>query len=277
MSYTLRAVVVGIDEYSDPRYRRISKLQCASNDAQAIASVLQTSTAYRLEANNPYLLTNKQTTERAVRSVMDKNFATGGLNRNTIALFYFAGHGVLKNERIYLCCHDMDFTSPEHGGIRLNQVYEWLTESSAECTIAIIDACFSGGLTTNMLDHVSAAERAKRAIEDLKAPDGKTIAIFAACGSDQQAREDIRLGHGIFTHQLLLGLRGRASDQDGIVTLSDLVSYLLKSFANEKQKPQISFRGSSYIPLWKDLSPVHSPTYGYQATPSHKPENPRVR
>jgi hypothetical protein len=254
MNYTLRAVVVGIDKYSDRRYQHISKLQCARNDAQAIDTALRSSNnTYRLETLR--LLRDEEATERAVRNAVDVHIAPRGFERNAIALFYFAGHGVLKNGRVYLCCHDVDFASPEHGGIRLNHVYEWLTEGSAECAIAIIDACFSGGLTNDVLDYVTAAEHARRAFQDIKAREGKTIAIFTACGSSQQAREDIHLKHGIFTYQFLRGLRdGEAADQDGTVTLSDLVSYLLKSFADKEQKPQISFRSSASIPLMKKSS-----------------------
>jgi Caspase domain len=272
MSYSLRAVVVGIDKYSDRRYQQISRLQCARNDAQAIESVLRSSdNAYHLESLR--LLRDEEANERAVRHAVDTHIAPRGFERNAIALFYFAGHGVLKDGRVYLCCHDVDFASPEHGGIRLNNVYEWLTEGSAECAIAIIDACFSGGLTNDVLDYVTAVEHARRAFQDIKARDGKTIAIFTACESSQQAREDLNLKHGLFTYQFLRGLRdGEAVDQDGEVTLSGLGNYLLKSFDGKEQKPQINLRSSASIPLRKGLLPAR---YSLAPLPD-KPVRPSV-
>jgi hypothetical protein len=252
VSYTLRAVVVGIDEYTHARQQNISQLQCARNDAQEVANMLHISTALRLEADTPHLLTNKQASKRVVHRAINDCFSRHNPDPKTISLFYFAGHGVVKNEQVYLCCHDVDFYYPElEGGIRLNEVYDWLKTCSAECAIAIIDACFSGGLATENSAHVSAAEHARHAIQDMKAPDGKNIAIMAACRSDQQAREDPLQKHGFFTRQLLLGLRdGQARDPDGTVTLVGLINYLGKSFAHEHhQKPKFSFNVSDPIIL----------------------------
>lgn len=257
MNYILRAVVVGINEYSNPRYREESRLLFAQNDAQDVASTLRTSTAFRLEPDNPHILLNNRATERTVRTAMQETFSSRSYDRNTIALFYFAGHGVCRNNRVFLCCHDVDFADPEHGGIRLNDIYDWLASSSAECAIAIIDACFSGGIMANRFDHISAAEQAQQAIEAMRGPDGKTMFIFAACRADQKARENNQLQHGLFTYQMLRGLRGDAAqDSDGTVYLFGLANFLTKQFANERQRPQITMRGGQAIPLWHSTSPA---------------------
>ena len=252
MGYMLRAVVVGINEYGDTRYRVETRLLYAQKDAQEIASALSNSTAFQVEPGNPHVLTNTQATERAVRDAMKNTFSTRSYDRNTIALFYFAGHGIPRDNRIFLCCQDVDFADPEHGGIRLNDVYDWLASSSAECAIAIIDACFSGGIIANRVDYMSAAERAKQAIEALRGPDGKTMVIFAACRGDQEARENRRIKHGIFTYEILRGLRdGEARDNDGNVYILGLANYLTQRFASDRQKPQITMRGGQPVALWQ--------------------------
>ncbi len=269
MDYMLRSLVVGIDEYADIRYRDTARLRYARSDALSIAETLRTSTAFRLEADNPYLLTNQKASADEVRRVMDGLFSPERLNRKTIALFYFAGHGVLKDGRVFLCYHDVDFAHPEQKGIDLQQVYHWLTTSGAACTIAILDTCFSGGFTNNAQKSTSIAEQARRAIVDPHAPDGKTMAIFAACQSDQQAREDPQLGHGLFTYHILRGWQaGEAHDPDGMVTLSGLKNYLLYQFEHELQKPKLSLVSASRIPLWRWAPPV--------LEPPASPETPRV-
>jgi uncharacterized caspase-like protein len=253
MGTMLRAVVVGINEYKDERYRQKARLQFASSDAQEIAALLGHSQTFTTES--VVLLQNEKATRKAVRDSLNSTFSQRSFDSNTIALFYFAGHGIVNphDKRISLCCHDVDFTDPEAGGIRLNDVYDWLASSSAECVIAIIDACFSGGMVAGNVDHVSASQRAMQAIEALRYPEGKTVAIFAACGSDEKARERASLRHGIFTYELVRGWRDGAAQErrDGIVYLLGLANFLTQDLTKYVQKPQITMRSSRPIALWQ--------------------------
>lgn len=247
----LRAVVVGIDEYKDQQYGEKARLRFASSDARDIASLLHNSKAFTVERVT--LLQNKEATRKMMQTSLKDTFSSRSFDTNTIALFYFAGHGIVNpyDKRISLCSHDVDFTDPEAGGIRLNDVYDLLASSSAECVIAIIDACFSGGMVVGHVDHLSAAEKAAQAIELLHHREGKTIAIFAACASDEAARERPRLGHGIFTYELLRGWRdGAAQEKSGYVYLLGLANFLTQDLTKYTQKPQISIRGSRPFALW---------------------------
>ena len=268
MGIMLRAVVVGINEYKDEKYRHKARLSFASSDAEKIASLLQISTIFTAE--KVMLLTNEEATRKKVRESLDTTFTRRPSDSNTIALFYFAGHGIVNqnDKRISLCCHDVDFADPESGGIRLNDIYEWIASTSAECVIVILDACFSGGIVVGPVGHLSAAQQALQAIETLRYPEGKTVAIFAACGSDEAARERKKLSHGIFTYEILRGWRdGEAREKkDGIVYLLGLANFLTQDPAKYIQKPQITIRGSRPIALWRReelatdlLSPLAQP------------------
>ena len=252
MGTMLRAVVVGINEYKDERYRQQARLHFASSDAQEIAALLGLSQTFTSES--VALLQNEKATRKAVRDSLNSTFSQRSFDGNTIAFFYFAGHGIVNphDKRTSLCCYDVDFTDPEAGGIRLNDIYDWLASSSAECVIAIIDACFSGGMVAGNVDHQSASQRAMQAIEALRYPEGKTVVIFAACGSNEEARERKGLGHGIFTHELLRGWRyGAAAEKDGKVYLLGLANFLTQDLTKYVQKPQITIRGSRPVPLWQ--------------------------
>jgi uncharacterized caspase-like protein len=254
MSVMLRAVVVGINEYKDEKYRHKARLRFARTDAQGVASLLRNSKMFTAEKVT--LLTDEEATRKNVRDSLDTTFTRRPFDSNTIALFYFAGHGIVNqnDKRISLCCHDVDFADPESGGIRLNDIYDWLASSSAECVIAVIDACFSGGIVAGYVDHMSVAQQAMQAIETLRYPEGKTVAIFAACSSDETAREREKLSHGIFTYELLRGWgEGEAQDkQDGIVYLMGLAHFLTRDLTKYSQKPQITIRGSKPIALWQE-------------------------
>jgi hypothetical protein len=67
MGMMLRAVVVGINEYKDERYREKAHLRFASGDAKAIADLLrspQAAKAFTVESLT--LLTDAEATRKAV-------------------------------------------------------------------------------------------------------------------------------------------------------------------------------------------------------------------
>lgn len=249
----LRATVVGLNEYADKRTRE-HWLHYAYADAKAIAELLGSSRTLQVERID--LLTNERATDTAVRNSLQYTFASSRYASGTIALFYFAGHGTPHplDDRIILCCHDVEPNNPNRGGIRLNDIYDMLHSSGADCNIAIIDACFSGDIINvqnlKRVYHVSPAEQAKKAIETLQGREDKTIAIFAACRASEQARETSERGHGIYTDELLHGWRdGLARDEAGVVSLLGLAHYLSRRFARDKQVPQFTIRGSGQIAL----------------------------
>jgi hypothetical protein len=271
----LRATIVGINEYKDERYRDKARLHCARADADEIARILALSAAFRVEPQKLHLLTDERATVRAVRESLNTVFTRQASGTNTIALFYFAGHGLhnRKDDLISLCCYDVDFTDPSsQGGLRLNDIYQYLMTSSAECNIAIIDACFSGGIIDQTyISYSTAAEQARRAIEALRGPEGKTVAVFAACRSDQESRESRKHGHGIYTYRLLCGLRdGEACDNDGVVSLWGLARYLAKSFEQDRQVPRTSILSGKEIALWRGTPPVGT----ISPPPTPRPEAP---
>lgn len=253
MTTLLRAVIIGINEYADKRCDEQSRLKFAQADAEEMARVLRTSPALRVEHIDTH--TNGGATRKKVLDSLHSVFTDRLPGQSTIALFYFSGHGLHnpKDDRIWLCCSDVDFSDPNVGGIRLNDIYEMLMRSSAECAIAIIDACYSGGIidTGYFYTHMSPAEHAKRAIEALRAPGGKAMAVFAACRENKAAREDNTNKHGIYTQALLKGWRdGEARGSDGNVTPWSLADYLANHFAGDRQVPRASIVASKPVILW---------------------------
>jgi hypothetical protein len=275
MSFLLRAVVIGVNEYID---RRLSNLLFARKDAIEIYNVLQTSTAFRLEAEHSCVLLNAEATECSVRAALDHLFAQRSFESRTINLLYFAGHGIhwRHDDLTYLCCHDVDVANPRYRGVCLSDIYKWFTSSSAECVIAIIDACFSGGLVVSpQIDYWSPAERARQAIEVQRGPDGKTAAFLAACSSNGQTRENERYRHGVYTYHLLRGWRGGgARDDDGIVRLTGLINYMERTLEQGWQKPASSIRGSGSIPLWQAARPASAPGAPQPPIPGLLPGTP---
>jgi hypothetical protein len=239
MTATLRGLIVGINKYKDIHYRE-KPLYFARADAEEIASVFHRSNALQVEQGKLKVLINETATHENVWRGLHEVFASGlHDDQNTIALFYFAGHGVIdpiEGDSILLGCQDVNYMNPTQGGVPLNEIYRLVQRTSAGCSIAIIDACFSGGIIDNKrVSHESPAQLARRAIELVRCNDDKTIAIFAACSSDQPAREDPEAGHGVYTNEILHALRdGEARDNQGIVDISGLAAYLVQRFAEDQ-------------------------------------------
>lgn len=259
MTKTVRAVIVGINEYRDVRFIE-KKLRFARADAEEIARVIYQSNAFRVEKLE--LHTNEfASQERVWRSLNNVFPPHYNFDSNTIAIFYFAGHGLrdpIEGERILLGCYDVDVANPMKGGIPLSSIYNLLLRSAAGCSIAIIDACFSGAIVDlKRIEHETPVEQAKKAIGALQGADDKTIAIFASCRADQAAREEEERGHGIYTDELLQGWRdGKARDEQGVVDLSGLATFLGRRFAEDEQAPRSSVLSGRPVILWQHEPPT---------------------
>jgi hypothetical protein len=261
MTREVRAVIVGINEYQDPRYLE-KKLRFARADAEEIARAISLSSELRVQKDRLKLLTNQiATQERVWRSLNDVFPPHLNFDSTTIAIFYFAGHGMkdpIEGERILLGCYDVDVANPMKGGIPLGSIYNLLLRSSAGCSIAIIDACFSAAvMDLKRVEHETPVEQARKAIGALQGADDKTIAIFAACRADQAAREEEERGHGVYTHELLQGWRdGKARDENGFVDVSGLATYLTRRFAEDEQAPRSSVLSGRPVVLWRHEPPA---------------------
>lgn len=252
----VRAVVVGINEYQD-RQLLENKLNYARADAEEIARVISMSNVLDVKMGKLQLLTNQYATQEAMWRSLNEVFPFHyNFDSDTIAIFYFAGHGMrdpIDGTRILLGCYDVDAKNPMKGGIPLSNIWDLLQKSSAGCSIAIIDACFSGALVDlKSREDGTPVEQARKAIGALQGADGKTVAIFMACRADQAAREEAERGHGVYTDELLKGWRdGKARDENGSVDVVGLAAYLNRRFAQDEQIPRSSVLSGRSVVLWQ--------------------------
>ena len=71
----------------------------------------------------------------------------------------------------------------------------------------------------------------------LQAVQGQGKIIVAACTSSQSAFESPAIGHGLFTHALLRGLKGEAKSAQGEVTAASLYDFIDHQVASPDQQP----------------------------------------
>jgi len=106
-------------------------------------------------------------------------------------------------------------------------------------THLVIDACYAGALVgtrgvfgdpnkeTDAKSVSIALQQAKRLIDDDVLARLPNVGVLAAAGSSQQAHEWEPIQAGVFTHELLSGLRGAADvNGDGEITYSEIHAFV---------------------------------------------------
>lgn len=254
----LHAVLVGIDVYQDPA---IPKLACACADARAFRDLLEQRIS--LDERRVILLENERATRRNIMEAVGEDLPNE-LEKNDTVLLYFAGHGsperrsVQDKRSFYLIPYDTNYQKIYSTAIDMDRdIPVWLeriAEAGAKLVVLFLDACFSGaaGGRTFVGPNLQQAPKLPGYLEfddpepaAIRSVDlGAGQAIFSAADTDQVAHEDVVLGHGLFTYQLLNALKrprdGARSVHLGIVYAE--VSDAVRNATGERQEPVLNTR-----------------------------------
>ncbi|MDZ4853203.1 MAG: caspase family protein, partial [Pirellulaceae bacterium] len=217
------AVLIGIDDYAHAK-----KLKYAVADQQALNDELIKSgfdkrqvTLLRDKAESTQFLPFKSNVEKQISLICD--LAEAG----DLVFIAFSGHGRHMSKKSFICPADGKLDEADTM-IALDWVYERLQKCKADLKLVMVDACrdvdpFLGGQRggneperkEEMRAFISSSERL---------PDG--LILLHSCSEGEKANEDENLGHGVFTHFLLEGLRGKADENtNGKVTLGELMLF----------------------------------------------------
>jgi uncharacterized caspase-like protein len=238
------AVIVGVGEY---RNEGITDLRYAGKDAQSVYDFLRSSAAGPFDQDHILLLKDAQATGQAIREALFVFLQKA--NYNDLVVIYFAGHGTPDPTRpgnLYLLPHDADLKALASTGFPMWDVKTALSRHiKAERVIVIADACHSGAAREGMTNPINGS------FEELFTPSRRVI--LTAADDNELSHEDARWGggHGVFTFNLIEGLKGSAdADKNGIVTFSEVSDYVagkVKVDTNGRQSPQRGGLGD--IPL----------------------------
>lgn len=206
----LHAVVVGVDQYQDPC---ISDLKYARADAEAVAELLE-----RIHPNerDVELLVDDKATKHNVMEAIGQRVADRAIDEKDVVLLYFACHGspelsADEDPSRYLILHDTRFHSLYATGIDMeHELPRWFTRiKGPKLVLSLFDACFSGraggrtfeGPRLRQKRAAGHRDAAAVSLRDIELGEGRMM--IAACDDHQEAMEDDRLRHGLFTHYLL--------------------------------------------------------------------------
>ncbi|NNV53987.1 caspase family protein [Limnovirga soli] len=239
---TLHLVVIGIDNYKNPKYN----LNYAKADASSFKDEMQQNNNGIFSKTKLYFITD----ENALKDKIESTFQTviKEAKPKDLFIFYYAGHGVMSNTKnnkeFFIVPYDVTQLygaedALEQKGISATELQDYSKKIPAQKQLFILDACQSAGMIDAIAMRGAAEEKA---IAQLARSTGSHW--LTASGSEQFAAEFSQLGHGVFTYALLQGLKGGAANGDKQITVNELKAYL------EIQVPELSqkYKGSPQYP-----------------------------
>lgn len=229
----LWAVVVGVGRYEDPA---IPRLRYTVPDAEAISQTLVNVAGLKHE--HVMLLTDKTERKPTLRNIRWAlgTFLSRSASKDDTVLIFFAGHGAPEIDprgierdgfAKYLIPSDADADDLYSSALPMDELETIFSRIEAERIVAFLDTCYSGaaGGRTFGSRKTRAGQVDDEFIERLARSKGR--AIITASRSTEVSLELPELGHGVFTHYLIEGLRGAGDgNKDGIVTLQELYEYV---------------------------------------------------
>jgi Caspase domain len=161
------ALVIG-----NSNYQNVAQLPNPANDARAIAQLLNTAGFEVISATD---LTHNQ----MIQAIQDFSGKIAGRGPNTVAMVYYAGHGVQLAGENYLVPVDAKISSePDlvNGSVRLVDVMATLEAIPSRMRIVILDACRNNPFPT--------LNDAGRGLAIVDAPNGSIVGYSTAPGTE---------------------------------------------------------------------------------------------
>jgi len=221
-----RAVLVGVNSYEDSAFE---SLKYAIKDIEDVGSLLSNPEIGEFLPAN--ITTLKDAAHTQVNETLDRELSAAS-NKDSL-LIYFAGHGKAdRNGRLCLAVKSTKTEALISTSLHLETVKAMVQNSPAQRIVLILDCCFGGAAGESL--------RGSALLGDsFEAMSGMGKIIISSCGEFQRARERDELGHGVFTHCLLEGLKtGDAdADKDGKIGIDELFSFvqtLMKKLAADQ-------------------------------------------
>jgi hypothetical protein len=223
------------------RYRALDQdLRFAADDARAIHDGFSTF-AGRLHSNvTAQLLADTSPQAPTAANISEALKVLAGAGPRDTVIVFLAGHGINQGPDYLFLPANAHFAG---GRWQPDTVIDWQVLHSALAgakgrRILVVDTCHAGNAFNPRL---------------IKDAEDANITIFAATDADTLAHEQAALGHGVFTHALMAGLKGRAdTDRNAKIEASEIARYVrqeVTTLTNGRQRPVTHLPVSGDFPL----------------------------
>lgn len=229
----LHILTVALNNYRDGDLR----LKYSINDAEGLISLATEKGRPLFSGIDTYRLHDENVTKEKMEAIFKK--IGDRTKRGDVFLLFMAGHGVTEETdgMYYFLPVDFRYTGPESiagQGISMNDFKRFLTSIQAMKTLLLIDTCNSGSFSEAV---ASRGVTEKTALSKLARTVGR--ATIAASSKNQVALEGYE-GHGVFSYTLLEGMKGKAVNKQGEITINHLATFI------EETLPELTFKKWGY-------------------------------
>ncbi|MGQ9632169.1 MAG: PEGA domain-containing protein [bacterium] len=270
------ALVIGISRYQ--KLPPDQQLKYADRDARIFYDFLASPQGGGFVPEREIvLLTNEEATYPRVMQEIGKIVQRA--DKEDLVYIYFAGHGFVdENKEPWLLTYDSDPDNPYGVSISmeyLNTIVEGKIRSKH--LVLVTDACHSGSIGAPGR-RVGGENLINRYLTELGRAENSLLNISASKPQELSFEEEKwGGGHGVFTYNLVRGLRGEADrDRNGIVTATELQLYVMNKVSEEtgfRQNPEFKGNYDSDLVL-SVVSEVKAPPE--KPAPKPAPEAPPV-
>lgn len=227
---TLHALVIGINEFKNPKLR----LQYAVSDAYLFADTLKKNAIGLFDKIHVNSLTTPELTTSG--NITVELMKLHKINPGDVFVFFVASHGTVDDGQYFLMTSNVGSTSTaklKSDALSQNRIKELIANIPATKKVIVLDTCNAGqmgdaiqvALLTRGMSEEAAIKILSRAV-------GSTI--LSSSTSSQEALEGYQ-GHGLFTWVLTEGMKGKADkSHSGFIKTTDLVDYV------ENEVPEIA-------------------------------------
>ena len=182
---------------------------------------------------NDVQIFNEEGSSEIIRAIDD---FFGAAEADDTLLFYYSGHGRVRNQQLFLCTRNTVIERLHSTAIPESALNGMVSDSFARAKILVLDCCHSGMLKGSEITAGLAGE-------------GRYI-LAAASATGRASDGRLRGMPSPFTYMFTEALLSKAADRDGdgYVDLDDIYAYL-KSTQFDGPRPHRTFGGSGAIPI----------------------------
>ncbi len=229
-----RALIIGIN-----KYRFCSPLNYATNDAEAIAKILEEQ--FGFPKKNITLLLDEKATQKSIRKSFI-GYADKKLTKpDDRILIFFAGHGsTIDGNR-----GEVGFLIPVDGKLEeigtLIRWDEFIRDADlipAKHIFFLMDACY-GGLSLVRKPEFGSM----RFLKDMLQRFSRQVLTAGKADEVVADGSGVKPGHSIFTAHLLNALEGGASTSDGVISASGVMAYVYDQVGRDQYSHQTPHYG----------------------------------
>lgn len=212
------AVIVGVSDYVDDNL----DLNYCDDDAIMFKEQLIKS---KVPSQNIIMLLDSRATKEGILSSMRRLYSRATYDDEVI--FYFSGHGA---QGVFV---PHDYTGYS-GLLSHDDIKGVFKACKAYKKLCFADACFSGSIKGRKSGLETSNSEENRMY---KSPD---VAVLMSSRDSQTSREDPNLKNGVFTHYLIIGLKGEADEnKDKTITITELYRYTSRKVRSRTDNGQI--------------------------------------